>query len=146
VSEPTDLANSLLGRWLRRELDARTKQAPANEVEEGRLQAVLTVCRLMGPDTLGSRAETQVSSLLTPERERTMFLRWRSAALAAAVRQPHLDDLTLGYLHAVLGIAIASERDDDPPVDTALVTRWMEDPRLTGLDARFDMDTRRLKA
>jgi len=144
MSDSPDLADSLLGRWLRRELEARTQQAPANDIEEGRLQAVLTVCRLIGPHALGAEAEARVAALLSPERERAIFFRWHSAVLAAAEQQSHLDDLALGYLHATLGIAIAGERAEDPPADTALVTRWMENPRLRALDDRFDMEARKL--
>ena len=145
MSDPTDLVDTGLGRWLRRELEALAQQGPANAIEEGRLQAVLTVCRLIGPNALDAEAEAWIAALLTPERERATFLRWRSAVLAAAERQPRLDDLAMGYLHATMGIALAGERDDDPPADTALVSHWMENPQLRALDDRFDLETRKLK-
>lgn len=145
MTEPNDLTTTPLGHWLRRELEARTSEGPANQIEEGRLQAVLTVCRLMGPGALGPEADKQIAALLTPERERAIFLRWRSAVLAAAIHQPQIEDLDLGYLHATLGIAIAGGRADDPPADAALLAHWMEDRRLRQFDDQFDLETRKVR-
>ncbi len=143
------MQHSLLGQMMAGEITARAARPPDNPFEEGRLAVLLDFFYRVGPENFTPEVQEQAArfshtkdgKLPTQFQSRDELVKWRCSKLADYRRRPEPGLYEQGYLHALLGIADYTAREEDPAECLDLARQLMTTPQILQLDRHFDFET-----